>query len=71
MKKTKIVATIGPSIDNDNAIEQLINEGVNVFRFNFSHGDYEQHKNSLDRVRRVSQKLSAPVAALMDLAGPK
>ncbi|MBZ4672763.1 pyruvate kinase [Deferribacterales bacterium Es71-Z0220] len=71
MKKTKIVATIGPSIDNDNAIEQLIKEGVNIFRFNFSHGDYDQHKKSLNRVRRISEKLSIPVATLMDLAGPK
>lgn len=71
MKKTKIVATIGPSIDNDVAIERLIKEGVDVFRFNFSHGNHEQHKNSLDRVRKISAKLSAPVAALMDLAGPK
>ncbi|MBZ4644217.1 MAG: pyruvate kinase [Deferribacteres bacterium] len=71
MKRTKIVATIGPSIDNEGVMEKLVLEGVNVFRFNFSHGNYEQHKKSLERVRRVSEKLGIKVAALMDLAGPK
>jgi pyruvate kinase len=71
MKRTKIVATVGPSIDSDEKIENLILEGVNVFRFNFSHGDYNSHDNTLKRIRRISKKLNMPIAALMDLAGPK
>ncbi len=71
MKKTKIVATVGPSINNEEIIKTLILEGVNVFRFNFSHGNSETHKSSFDLIRKVSKQLNIPVATLMDLAGPK
>ncbi len=71
MKKTKIVATVGPSINNEDIIKTLILEGVNVFRFNFSHGDQNSHKKTFDMIRNTSKKLNIPVATLMDLAGPK
>jgi len=70
-RKTKIVATLGPSTDSLEIIEQLILEGVNVFRMNFSHGTHAEHKTRLDRIREASEKLNMSVAVLQDLQGPK
>ncbi|RMA97005.1 pyruvate kinase [Hydrogenothermus marinus] len=71
MKKTKIVATLGPATAAEEMIEKLINEGVDVFRFNFSHGDHKTHKENLEKVRKISEKLNKHVAVLQDLSGPK
>lgn len=71
MKKTKIVATLGPATASEEMIEKLINEGVDVFRFNFSHGDHKTHKENLEKVRKISEKLNKHVAVLQDLSGPK
>ena len=71
MKKTKIVATLGPATASEEMIEKLINEGVDVFRFNFSHADHKTHKENLQKVRKVSEKLNKHVAVLQDLSGPK
>ncbi len=71
MKKTKIVATLGPATASEEMIEKLINEGVDVFRFNFSHADHKTHKENLQKVRKVSEKLNRHVAVLQDLSGPK
>lgn len=71
LRKTKIVATLGPSTDTPEIIEQLIIEGVNVFRMNFSHGTHEDHLRRLEYVREVSRKINANVAVLQDLQGPK
>ncbi len=68
---TKIIATLGPASANPEIIEQLILEGVRVFRFNFSHGSLDEHKEYLQRVRRASKKLEIPIGVLGDLAGPK
>ncbi|MEX0918427.1 MAG: pyruvate kinase [Candidatus Paceibacterota bacterium] len=70
-KHTKIVATVGPASNHDQIVKQLIKKGVNVFRLNFSHGDYRQHEESIDRIRRISRQLKLPVAILQDLGGPK
>jgi len=70
-KKTKIVATIGPTSSDEKLFTKMAMAGVNVVRFNFSHGDYKTHKDSLDMVRKVSQKLKQPIATLQDLSGPK
>ncbi|HMO02384.1 MAG TPA: pyruvate kinase [Oligoflexia bacterium] len=70
-RKTKIIATIGPASDSPEVIEQLILNGVNLFRFNFSHGSHSEHKERLDKVRKVAEKLKAPIATLQDLSGPK
>ena len=53
MRKTKIICTLGPSTDSDEVIEQLINEGMNVARFNFSHGSHEEHSKRMERLRRI------------------
>src|SRR3989344_4610151 len=71
MKKTKIVATIGPSTTGMDKIEALLKEGVDVMRMNFSHGDFAEHQVKVDNARAVSEKIGIPVALLQDLGGPK
>ncbi len=70
-KLTKIIATIGPSSDSLETIEELIRLGVNVFRFNFKHSDIEWHKERIKRVLEVSKKINLPIATLLDLQGPE
>lgn len=70
-KRTKILATIGPSTNSPEMIEQLILGGVNGFRLNFSHGDYAERDAQIDWIRQASQKIGKPVAILQDLQGPK
>lgn len=69
--RAKIVATIGPGCDNPDTIRKLIEAGVSVFRFNFSHGVLDAHKKRLTTVRSVAQDLHATIAILGDLCGPK
>jgi len=71
MRNTKIVATIGPASDSEQALEALIKAGMNVARLNFSHGTHEQHAMRIARIRAVSSKLEMPVGILQDLQGPK
>lgn len=68
---TKIVATIGPGSDSPDVVRKLIEAGVAIFRFNFSHGDFTAHERRLDTVRHVSAELDRPIACLGDLQGPK
>ena len=70
-RKTKIVCSIGPACDNDETIRQMILAGMNVARFNFSHGTHEWHKAAMERVRRISEELDLPVAVLLDTKGPE
>ena len=71
MKRTKIVATIGPSSDSIDVIKSLIQEGVNVFRLNFSHGSHEYHKSTIDKIKEASNSLGIRVGILQDICGPK
>ena len=71
MKRTKIVCTIGPASESPKILEQLIKNGMNVARLNFSHGTYENHLGLMHTIRTVSSKLKTPVAILQDLQGPK
>jgi pyruvate kinase len=70
-RKTKIVCSIGPSSDSDEIVRRLILAGMNVARFNFSHGTYAWHKSAMDRVKRVSAGLKIPVAIMLDTKGPE
>ncbi len=70
-RRTKIVATVGPSSATDESIEALIKAGVDVFRLNFSHGTHEVHAASVERIRRISARLHSHTAILADLCGPK
>ena len=71
MKKTKIVATIGPASDSEEMLERLINLGVNVMRLNFSHGTHEEHQLRIDRIKKVREKLNVPIAIMLDTKGPE
>jgi len=71
MRKTKIVATIGPASRDCKTIRALIEAGVDVFRLNFSHGDLNFHKENIERIKKVSSELKKTVAILQDLSGPK
>ena len=71
MKKTKIIATIGPSTNSKAKIEEMIKAGVDVFRLNFSHADHKTHRDSIKTVRDVADKLDKPTAILQDISGPK
>lgn len=70
-KQTKIVCTIGPASANEEMLRKMIKAGMNVARFNFSHGTHEYHKGNLELIRRISQEEESPVAILLDLQGPK
>ncbi|MGE5392957.1 MAG: pyruvate kinase [Candidatus Saccharibacteria bacterium] len=71
MKKTKIIATIGPVSGKTEMLEQMVMAGMNIARLNFSHGDYEMHAQFIENIRKVSAKLRRPVGIIQDLHGPK
>lgn len=70
-KKTKIVCTMGPSTEDEEVLRQLILHGMNVARFNFSHGSHEYHRQMIEKVRNISKELGIPVAILLDTKGPE
>jgi pyruvate kinase len=71
MRRTKIVATVGPASRSPEVLEQLLRAGVNVVRLNFSHGEHAQHLEVATRVREIARRLGTSVALLQDLSGPK
>ena len=71
MKKTKIVCTLGPASQSEEVLTQLVENGLNVCRFNFSHGSHEEHKERFDMAKKVREKLNKPVAILLDTKGPE
>jgi pyruvate kinase len=70
-KRTKIVATIGPSSWNEDTLRMFIQQGMDVARINFSHGDHETHSRSIDMVRRIAEEEGQVVAVMADIQGPK
>ena len=70
-RKTKIICTLGPATDKGDVLKQLILEGMNVARFNFSHGSYEEQKGRLEQLCKLRTELKCPVAALLDTKGPE
>ena len=70
-RRTKVVATLGPSSNDADTIERLIEAGVNAFRLNMSHGTHEGHREAYLRVRGTAEKVGKPVTVLADLGGPK
>ena len=71
MRKTKIVCTIGPAVEKEEILEKMINEGMNVARINFSHGDYEEQKTRIEAVINAREKINKPVALMLDTKGPE
>ena len=71
MRKTKIICTIGPASQSPEKIREMIEAGMNVCRCNFSHGSYEEQKNKMMTVVRISEEMKKPVATLIDTKGPE
>ena len=71
MRKTKIICTIGPASESEEKLRELIEAGMDVARFNFSHGTYEEHKAKFKRLVRLRHEMGRPVATLMDTKGPE
>ena len=71
MRRTKIVCTLGPSTDKEEVLKNLMKNGMNVARMNFSHGTHEEQKARLDMIKKLREELNLPVAALLDTKGPE
>lgn len=71
MRKTKILCTLGPAVDDEEILESLMQSGMNVARMNFSHGDHEERKKRLDTFKRVRDRLGLPIPMLLDTKGPE
>lgn len=71
MRKTKIICTLGPSTDENDVLEKLMCSGMNVARFNFSHGDHEIHEKRFRKVDALREKHNLPIATMMDTKGPE
>lgn len=71
MKKTKIVCTMGPNANDEDVMRELVKNGMNIARFNFSHGDYEEHKYRMDMLKKIREEEHLPVAILLDTKGPE
>lgn len=70
-KRTKIVCTLGPSVDSESTLKGLINAGMDIARFNFSHGSHEEQRARMDRLRKVRREMDSPCAILLDTKGPE
>ena len=71
MKKTKVICTLGPAVDDEEMIRKLIAAGMDAARFNFSHGTHESHRAQLLKLRRVRDEMGVPVATILDTKGPE
>ena len=71
MRKTKIICTIGPASDSEEILSRMCRAGMNVARLNFSHGTHEEHKEKFELIKRVREKLSMPIAIMLDTKGPE
>jgi pyruvate kinase len=70
-KRTKVICTIGPACSSPEILQGLIEAGMNVARFNFSHGSHKEHAEAINRLKAVSAQLGKRVSILQDLSGPK
>lgn len=71
MKRTKIICTMGPNTDDEEMMRKLAKAGMDIARFNFSHGDHEEQKNRMDLLKKVRKELKLPIAILLDTKGPE
>ncbi len=71
MRKTKVICTIGPACDSEEVLTKMCKAGMNVARLNFSHGTHEEHKEKMDLIKRVREKLGLPIAIMLDTKGPE
>lgn len=71
MRKTKIICTLGPAVDNEETLRKLMQKGMNVARLNFSHGTHEEHKVRVDLFKKIRDELGMPIPLLLDTKGPE
>ncbi len=71
MRKTKIICTIGPASESEEKLKELMLAGMNVARFNFSHGSHDEHRRKFERIRKLRDELDLPVATMLDTKGPE
>ncbi|MDO4492399.1 MAG: pyruvate kinase [Clostridia bacterium] len=71
MRKTKIICTIGPACESEEMLRNLMQEGMNVARLNFSHGDHSEHQARIDRIKKIREELGKPIAIMLDTKGPE
>ena len=71
MKRTKIICTLGPASSSREIMREMILTGMDIARFNFSHGDHEEHKDRVELVKSLREELDVPVAMLLDTKGPE
>ncbi len=71
MRKTKIICTIGPASESEEKLRELMLAGMNVARFNFSHGSHDEHRRKFERIRKLRDELELPVATMLDTKGPE
>ena len=71
MKKTKIVCTIGPASEKEEILKELMKNGLNICRLNFSHGTYEEHKIRIDAIKKIRRELDLPIGIMLDTKGPE
>ena len=70
-KKTKIICTIGPASESKEMMKKLAENGMDIIRLNFSHGDFEEHGNRIKNIREVNKELGTNIAILLDTKGPE
>lgn len=70
-RKTKIICTVGPATDNDDVMRKLMQNGMNCARFNFSHGDYNEHRKRFEQIEKLRNELGLPIATMLDTKGPE
>ena len=71
IRRTKIICTMGPAVEKNDVMRHLVEEGMDVARFNFSHGDHEEQLGRLTKLRELRKEYGRPVAALLDTKGPE
>ena len=71
MRKTKMICTIGPASEDMEILEKVMEAGMNASRHNFSHGDHEEHRGRIEKVKELSKKLNREIAIILDTKGPE
>ena len=71
MKKTKIICTMGPACTDHDTLTKMVEAGMNVARFNFSHGSHEEHQRNIQLVKQIREELDQPIALMLDTKGPE
>lgn len=71
MKKTKIICTMGPNTNDETMMRKLVQNGMDIARFNFSHGDHEEQKGRMDMLKKIREEENKPIAILLDTKGPE